>query len=134
MEKMNHLLDIFSFFGFFMLGVLLAIWIKIADINAMKQELTFKTAMKLFIQKEYKSYGFSVTFAIGYAFAHDEWIKLLTTTNITPDKIVELLGALPMIASIVFGFVIQYGIYKIWLGKLDKLFRQQQQDISNNKN
>lgn len=128
-----HVIETISLFGAYLLGILLAMWIKINDINNMVDQLTFKKTFVLFFQKEWRSYGFSVTFGLAYALMHDEWIQLLTTTNIAPDKLIDIMGALPMVASFLLGVITQYCGYKFWLGKLEKLFRNQV-DITNNKN
>lgn len=112
---------------------MLAMWIKINDVNNMADQLTMRKTIELFLQKEWRSYGFSITFGIAYAAMHDEWLKLLTTTSLAPDKLIDLLGATPMVASFLLGIVTQYCGYKFWLGKLEKLFRNQI-NITNSKN
>lgn len=124
---MNHVLDAIAFFAFFMLGVILMLWVKINDLSDMKEELTVKKTIVLFLHKEWKSYGFSITVAIIYAGAHDEWMRMIMTSKLTPDLLISQAGAAPLITSALFGIVTQYAGYKWLLGKLEKLFRNELQ-------
>lgn len=125
---MNHKLDAVAFFFFFMLGVGCVMLAKMNDFNNMKEELTIWSSIKLYLKKEWKSYGFSGFVGISYAGAHDEWMKVIISSQMAPDILIDNLGGLPMISSALFGVVVQYAGYKWWLGRLDKKFKKEFQD------
>lgn len=103
------------------LGVSVAMFIRMQKITDANDNLDLRQVVSLFIRKCWASYGASITGVIIFAFAHTEIVGFLANPDvkIPARKLVEALIVPVVLSSSVVGFLLQYGAYWALLSKLD---------------
>jgi hypothetical protein len=119
---MQELIVILKILGIGLGGILMMCFIKINDITQVNPNLNFWAVSRLFFSKAASSYIASIIAVFLYALSRDEWPKLFVTGNVTPGFVERLLG-LQILMSFFVGTGMQFGIYKLFLKKVDNIMK-----------
>lgn len=106
------------------LGISIAMFIKMQDITNANDNLNFKQVAALYFKKAWASYGVSVAAVILYAVTHENWIQIFTGEGETKSHpiITQLIGMVMVMGAMV-GFIFQYGYYKLVMKKVDSFMK-----------
>ncbi len=105
-----------------LLGIALVMLIKINDITQDNANLNFRQVAKLFLNKATASYLASIIALFIYAATRDSWITLFVTGDVSASFVGRLLG-LNTVMGFFVGGGMQWGIYKLFLNKVDKIMK-----------
>ena len=105
-----------------LLGIALVMLIKINDITQDNANLIFRQVAKLFLNKATASYLASIIALFIYAATRDSWITLFVTGDVSASFVGRLLG-LNTVMGFFVGGGMQWGIYKLFLNKVDKIMK-----------
>lgn len=109
--------------GVGLLGIILVMLIKINDITQDNANLNFIQVSKLFLKKATASYLASIIALFIYAATRDSWITLFVTGDDVSATFVGRLLGLNTVMGFFVGGGMQWGIYKLFLNKVDKIMK-----------
>ena len=118
---MNHFFtETLPLITYGLLGILFMVFAKINDLNHKPEndKLNFGQTMSKFFNKEWASYGASVTLIVIASLTHEEWLVWFS-----PDGKLGRFAEVPIgvkLGMVMFGMIGHYLLYKFVLGKLDK--------------
>jgi hypothetical protein len=119
---MNDISGTLQIMGVGILGIALVMLIKINDITQDNANLNFRQVAKLFLNKATASYLASIIALFIYAATRDSWITLFVTGDVSASFVGRLLG-LNTVMGFFVGGGMQWGIYKLFLNKVDKIMK-----------
>ena len=118
----NEFWEIFRIIGGGLLGVSLAVFLKLQDITNANDNLNFWQTLSLFWRKCWASYFASIITVITYAVTHENWITLFTGDTNSHSIVSKIIGFVVLVGFLV-GFLAQYGAYKYLLPKIDGILK-----------
>jgi len=119
---MTNFSEIAQIIGSGMGGILLVMLVKINDITSVNPNLSFWQTARVFIKQAMASYLASMVALFIYTATRDSWITLFVTGDINASFVGRLLGLYTVMGFFVGGGM-QWGIYKLFLNKVDKIMK-----------
>lgn len=119
---MNELLAILKILGVGLLAIGMVCMFKINDLTNINPNLNFWQVSKLFLNKAAPSYIASILALFIYAITRNDWAKLFIDGAVSPGFVQRLLG-LQVVMAFFVGGGMQWGIYKVFLSKIDNIMK-----------